>query len=443
MRIMILCFTFCFAGISAAWTQNTDKYGSDKDLCLRNYSLYKGYFKNNDLSDAKIFWQKLIKICPGYSTGIWSDGEKIYTTEIDQETDPIRRVELIDSLIWIYDQRIEYFGGHQRFTEGYLLGKKGISLINYEVQPTTRGYEALKKSMELQGNKSNPAVILTFMKVTKSLYQGGLIEATELINNYSICMNIININLAKTPDDENFNKAKNGTEQYLISSKAADCSTLVEIFTKQFQEKEGDSEWLIKVTDLLKSTGCNDTELYNKSTEALFALEPSAESAHKIANLFFTKNDFDKAILYLSQGVEMGDELEEKASMYYELAYIYFMQLKDYQEARKYAQKAIEIRPNWGEPYILIGKMYVDDRKSVSSQSFEQEAVFWAAVDKFIIAKKVDPEQSQKANDLIKQYSQYFPINEDVFMWTLKDGQTYKVGGWINEQSTVRSRKLN
>ncbi len=443
MRFVILCLTFCFAGISTAWTQNTEKYGSDKDLCLRNYSLYRGYLKNNDYADAKLFWQKLIGICPEYSTGIWSDGEKIYTAEIDKEKDPIRRVVLIDSLIWIYDQRIEYFGNHPRFSKGYLLGKKGISLINYEVQPTSRGYEALKESVELEEYQSNPAVLLTFMKVTKSQFQGGLIEAREVINNYSSCMNIIDKNLEKTPDDANFQIAKNGTEQYLISSKAADCSTLVDIFSQQFPEKEKDSEWLTKVTDLLKSTGCSDNELYNKSTEALFVLEPSAESAHKIANLYFTKDDFEKAIFYLTKGVGLGDQSEETASMYYELAYLNFMQQKNYQKARDYAQKAIEIRPNWGDPYILIGKMYVDDRKSVSANPFEQEAVFWAAVDKFITAKKVDPEQSKKANDLITQYSQYFPINEDVFMWTLKDGMMYNVGGWINEQTTVRSRKLN
>ena len=58
------------------------------------------------------------------------------------------------------------------------------------------------------------------------------------------------------------------------------------------------------------------------------------------------------------------------------------------------------------------------------------------------MAKKVDPEQAGKANELIKHYSQLFPINEDVFMWTLKDGNTYKVGGWINENTTVRSSKL-
>jgi tetratricopeptide (TPR) repeat protein len=157
--------------------------------------------------------------------------------------------------------------------------------------------------------------------------------------------------------------------------------------------------------------------------------------------MYFTNGNFEKAVEYLEKGVGIGSNNEEKADMYYELAYINYVTLKDYQTARLYARKASELRPNWGDPYILVGKMYIDDRKSVSGDSFEQAAVFWAAVDQFIKAKQLDPEQSQKANDLIYQYSQYFPINEDVFMYTLKDGEDYKVGGWINETTTVRSRK--
>ena len=443
MRFIFICFILCLTSTYFTKAQDVEKYGSDKDLCLRNYSLYKGYFQNNDYSDAKMFWNKLIGICPAYSTGIWSDGEKIFKAEISEENDPIKKVQLIDSLMWVYDQRIAYFGNHPRFTKGYLLGKKGIALINYQVQPTSRAYNALKEAIEIESYKSNPAVILTFMKVTKSQFQGGIIDATDVIDNYNTCMEILDTNLSKTPNDKDLNTAKNGTEHYLVSSKAADCSTLVEIYSKQFDEKANDAEWLTKITNLLKSTACKDTKLYSESTEALFVLRPSAQSAHKIANMHFTNGDYEKAIYYLSKGVEIGDELEQKASMYYELAYLHYTQLKDYQTARMYARKAIELRPNWGDPYILIGKMYIDNRQSVSEKSFEQEAVFWAAVDKFITAKKVDPEQTKKANDLIKHYSQLFPINEDVFMWTLEEGNTYEVRGWIKEKTTVRSRKMD
>ncbi|MCK5687345.1 tetratricopeptide repeat protein, partial [bacterium] len=424
------------------WSQSNEKYGSDKNQCLRNYSLYKGYFQNKDYEDAKMFWQKMIKICPEYSTGIWSDGEKIYKAEIKSVEDPLKKNQLIDSLIWIYDQRILYFGDNPRFSKGYILGKKGVAIMNYGIHPVSEAYEALLESVTLQRENSYPAVILTLMKATKNLFSSGIIDAEEVISNYSTCMSIAEANLLKSPDNKNFTAAVTGIEQYLISSKAADCPILIEIFSDQFQENKDSSEWLSKTIGLLKSTGCIETSLYSQSQEALFVLEPSAKSAHKLANMHFTGGNFDKALEYLTRGVEIGENSEEKASMYYELAYINYTQFNDYIKARDFALKASELRPNWGDPYILIGKMYIDDRKSVSREIFEQEAVFWAAVDKFIMAKKVDPEQSKRANELINQYSQYFPNNEDVFMWTYKDGKTYRVGGWINEQTKVRSRKL-
>jgi len=314
--------------------------------------------------------------------------------------------------------------------------------MEFRVNDVSKGYEALKQSVDLEKDNSNAAVILTLMKATKELYSAGIVDAEEVINNFSTCMSIAQANLLKTPDDGDYLKATTGIEQYLISSKAADCSILVKIFSDQFQENIKNSEWLEKTLALLKSTGCIETELYTQSTEALFIITPTANSAHKLANMYFMDGNYKKAVDYLEKGVALGDDSEERASMYYELAYIHYTQFKDYVKSRDYALKASEIRPNWGDPYILIGKMYIDDRQSVSNEVFEQDAVFWAAVDKFILAKKVDPEQSSRVNELILQYSKYFPINETVFMWTLEDGKDYRVGGWINENTKVRSRKL-
>jgi hypothetical protein len=89
----------------------------------------------------------------------------------------------------------------------------------------------------------------------------------------------------------------------------------------------------------------------------------------------------------------------------------------------------------------LIGQLYIAAREDVFDNDFDQTTVFWAAIDKFAQAKNVDPEVADKANDLIRQYSKYFPNNELVFFHTLKEGDSYKVGGWINETTTVRSRK--
>ena len=101
----------------------------------------------------------------------------------------------------------------------------------------------------------------------------------------------------------------------------------------------------------------------------------------------------------------------------------------------------MKINPNSGKAYILIGKAYVFGSKGYSQDDFEQHTVFWAAVDKFIKAKQVDPEVLTEADELIITYSVYFPTSGEAFFNSIKSGDTVKIGGWINENTVARFNK--
>ena len=90
---------------------------------------------------------------------------------------------------------------------------------------------------------------------------------------------------------------------------------------------------------------------------------------------------------------------------------------------------------------MLIGRLYVQYNRSISEVEFEQNTAYWAAVDKFIQAKRVDPTVTEEADKLIYTYSAYFPTLENAFFHDLSEGQEYVVPGWINERTRVRLRK--
>ncbi len=196
-----------------------------------------------------------------------------------------------------------------------------------------------------------------------------------------------------------------------------------------------------KISSQLRRAGCSDANLYVATSEALYALNPDADAGHNLAVMFMKQEDFDKAAEYLERAIEIGQESEELADMYFELALINFNNYKEYRTARQLALQAVEVRPNWGDPYLLIGQIYIAAREDIFQEDFDQSTVFWAAIDKFAKAKSVDPEVADKANDMIRQYSKYFPSSETAFYYALKEGDTYKVGGWINETTTVRFSK--
>jgi tetratricopeptide (TPR) repeat protein len=422
--------------------QNSDKFGSDPDACKRNYSIYKEFYKQRNYKDALPAWNKTIEICPQFTRGLWSDGEKIFKTRIEETEDQVKKEELIDSLMWIYDERIKYFGNDPRYPEGYILGNKGISLLRYRQSEVQKGYEILGKSIELQGSATAAPILLTYMQVSRQLFIDGFIDAGAVLKDYEKVMTIVDEVLSKTPNDADFQQAKEGIEMYFSNSGAADCEALSNLYQPQLEENKTNEEWLRKITKQLRKAGCSDGQLFYDASEALFVLNPDADAAHNLAAMFLNQQDYEQAKLYLEKSIELGQESEELADMYYELAQLNYGHFKDYQTARNQARKAIEIRPNWGEPHILIGKIYIASREQVFDDPFDRSTVFWAAVDQFIIAKNKDPEVAAEANDLIGQFSKYFPNNEVVFFHTLKEGDAYKVGGWINENTTVRSSKL-
>ncbi len=422
--------------------QNSDKFGSDRAACTRNYSIYKEFFKQKSYSDALPAWNKTIEICPMFNRGLWSDGEKMFKQRIEETEDQIRKEELIDSLLWIYDSRIKYFGTDPRYPEGYILGNKGIAILKYRPSEVQLGYSTLAKSIELQKTKTYAAILLTYMQASRQLFNDGFIDAEKVLADYETVMSITDEVLSKTPDDADFQTAKDNIELHFTKSGAADCEALTNLYTKQFEENKNDAVWLKKITNQLRRAGCSDGQLFYDAAEALFVLNPDSDAAHNLAAMFLNQQDFDQAKEYLEKSIELGQDSEELADMYYELALLNYSQFKDYQTSRTLARKAIELRPNWGNPYILIGQVYVASRESTFSDPFDRSTVFWVAVDQFIMAKNKDPEAKAKANDLINQFSKYFPNNEVVFFHTLKEGDPYKVEGWINENTTVRSSKL-
>jgi len=123
-------------------------------------------------------------------------------------------------------------------------------------------------------------------------------------------------------------------------------------------------------------------------------------------------------------------------------AKIHYAHTRKFSKAREYARKAIKLKPNWGAPYILIGKLYASSGPLCGpGTGWDSQIVTWVAIDKWNKAKRVDPSVANEANRLIRQYSKYMPSKGDIFQRNLTEGGTYKVKCWIQETTTIRAAK--
>lgn len=341
----------------------------------------------------------------------------------------------------VYDQRIKYFGTNRKYPEGWILGRKGgdlFSLSKKNMTDVKEAYNIMQKSISMRGVNSEEAVVNKTMEAGKMLVMAGELAPELLINDYLAFMDLLKARMEKYPKKANNVKgAIANVENDFFAAGVADCETLSSIFTPKFEANPEDMVLINKIMKMLNRQECEDGALYAKVAEQKYNLEPSADAAHNLAKMFIKKKQFSKSKEYLAKSIELEEDAEIKADLHFKLGSIDLMQHK-LTAAKKNALSAAKYKANWGQPYLLIGKCYAAGSKDFPGKVHEKQALYWAAVDKFMKAKSVDSECAAEANKLIKTYSKYFPAKEEAFMQGLKEGETYKIGSWVNETTKVR-----
>lgn len=411
------------------------KYGADsvsRIECATNLSIMSQYVKIKTYEYAYESWRTCFFNCPQASKNIYIHGAKILKYRIGNAEDESIKNAFIDTLMILYDQRMEYFK-----QSGFVYGIKGIDLLRFRSADIEEAYGYLEKSVNLRKEKVDESVAVTFITATYKLFKNNKLGADIMIGNYILIMDYLNLKVQSGDKDPKLPQAIESIEKIFAESGAADCESLIAIFSEKLNEEPENIDLLKKITSLLSETGCEKSELYAKAAETLYKLEPSAESAAKLANLFAIRKEYSKANTYYIKAIEQGTDNEKIASNYYNMGKIAFQQ-KNYPASRKHCLSAIKLKSNYGEPYILIGSAYIAGSGSCGS-NFEKQAVYWVAVDKFIKAKTVDPSVKRIADEQINAYSKHFPNKELTFFNEKTNGDTYTVGCWINEKTIVRT----
>jgi len=432
-----LSLMFVLPAISQKGIEDGSKYGKGKDSinCIKNLSLYKEFFKHNNYKDAIQPWREVFGACPASSERMYVQGITMYRKFIESSSVPERREELIDTMAMIYDRRMEYFGG-----EGNVLGRKGIDLLRYrrsDIESVDEAYGYLKRSIELQKNKSREAPMVTFISASITLNQKGKIDDNQVIEDYFMVTEIIDKLLGKS---SRWPKAKASIDDNMIKSGILTCDALNSYFEPQYEANKTDKKFLESVIRFYDASGCGKADLYVAASEEMYNIAPGPESAHQLGRLLIAKGNFPKAATYLKMAV-IGENIdhETRAEWFYELAVVSTAN-KDYCEAIAYAREAIAYKSNYGKAYLTLGDAIIASRDNLGDD-FEKRTAFWVAADKYAKAKSVDPSVAADANKRLNDYAGQYPNNEEVFFRDIKDGDSYQVKGCINEYTTVRSSK--
>ena len=423
--------------------------------CLKNVSIVHESVKNKQYADAYPVWLQLYTDCPGANKSIYTNGMKIVDYLYANTKDAAEKERLLNLSLEMCDKRIQYFGNDPKYPIPYILGEKGLAYCEHSDNDPVKAtaYPWLREGVQNLGAKSKLAVLRRFAEVSYNMYKSDPEKYGEqFIDDYSIVSGHLS-SIAENPASKNASAAQQQKEyidNLFAASGAASCDKLDELYAGFVEQNKTSLESLTKLMTLYKRVNCTESSVYFAAAEAAHKVQPTEESAAGCAKMCMKKEDWRGAINYYQEALSLieDEEDDDRDDYLYYIAYIYMDKLHNYSEARTFARRSLEVLPNQGRCYILIGccyaaaKPYSENEYPAAKCAILNKTVFWAAVDQFVKAKNVDPSCEDDANKLIAAYSKYYPTKEEMFDLPNEfSGGSFIVGGWINERTICRPAK--
>ena len=437
--LMISVAVLALAGSSTLSAQG--KYGADSAECIKYLSYYSEYYKQKNYDSAIPNWRQAYKLCPPTSRyTLLQHGTTLVKRLIQQNSkNPVYRAALIDSLMTIYDQRVEFWPKYATTS----LNNKASDIYNFMKKEPMKMYEGLTEVISINKSETTPNIFLFQVNTAIDLYKTGLIDPESVINSYETAINYLSQAQPKNDTEKAaVEKTIGDVENLFISSQVASCDNLIQLFGPRYDADPQNLDLAKNIVKMMSVTeGCTDNDLFLNAVTTMYTLEPSHTSAYFLYKLYSSRGDVDNAIKYMEEAIaaETSDS-EVDANYSFELAAFCYKNGRN-PKAIECAQKAIELSDAVdGKAYMLIGTIW--GGIVCTGNEIEQRAKYWVAVDYMNKAKNADATLAEDANNYIKQYSAYYPQTAEAFMYDVTDGQSYTVScAGLRANTTVRTQK--
>lgn len=423
-----------------------------QDDCNTNLSLFANDAKVKNYESAYGSWKKVFDNCPqNLHVAIYVYGDDILEYKI--ENDAANKTQYINMLLELYDRYHANYKDDKKY--GYSYAESVIDKVRLKEKhgmiTDQEIYDQLKEAFEKDKANFNSEIAL-YMYFTKTvdLYKAQKLELQvvfdayddvstkieTLRNNLSETMNpLIEQEEAGTLDakgTKSLSNARKRMENYDGITESLNayveqyytCENLIPLYTKDFEQKKTDEQWLTRAAGSLTDKECTSDPLYAKIVEQLHGLKPSANSAYFLGVLAYKKGDTAGAKKWFKEAVDLEQDKFKKADYLLKIAL-----LSKGQEAANFAYQALKFNPSANKAYTIIARAYADSANSCGSTPFEKRAVYWLAAD---VARKGGDAKSAGT------YEQYAPTKAEIFESGMA-GKTINIGCWINKPVKVPS----
>lgn len=406
---------------------------------ILNSSYLKEEINNHNFDSASGYLHKLIEKCPAASENIYVNGTKLYKQRINRAQTLAEKNAYVDSLLWLYDVRLENFGTHRTRGKDYILERKAREYLTYKEsdrEGIRNAFEAAIAAQVEATGKADPEVLAIYFKNLCDDYSNDVVDAMTVVAAYDGNAKYFE---GIAPEQEEF---KDQFEKCFAMSGAASCENIEKIFAKKIADAPEDETVIAQAMDLMSRAKC-ESDFFLSVGEKYYAMKPSSNTAKLLAEAFQNRKEYEKANQYLREALAKEANDAERENLLVRIG-ILEVTTNDYRNAVEAFREAQKINPEDGLIYYFLPQCYVFGAKNCNG--FAKDATFWVAYDmlqKAIPLLEGDyPEFAANAKSLAATYRSAFPTTEECFFNELSEGSTYTVNcGFVSGVPTkVRYR---
>ncbi|MDF4203735.1 hypothetical protein PXD56_12245 [Maribacter sp. SA7] len=440
-------------GVSNAQAQNPE--------CMTNLSIFSEHSKVKNYDAAYEPWKMVYETCPQLNNAIYVYGERILKDKMKKATGADKE-QFANDLMGLYDNKLKHFSS--KTSPGETEVDKALVMYDNKMADDAKMYSMLSDAFAKdKENFTNPKALYIYFSSLVDEHKAGRKDLQEVFDVYDAVTEKIEVENEKItgkiakllPKEEAgtlTSKEKSRLKAYnsysgaygkiagSIDSKLgplADCSNLIPLYQKSFEEKKGDVVWVKRAVGLMFNKECTDDPLFQKLFEAQLALDPSADAYVYGGTLKMKNGDSSGALADFDKALSLETDNDKKSKIAYKVAVIN-KRKGSKSTARKYAQKAIDANPSNGRAYLLIANLYATSANSCGTSAFEKRAIYWKAADMARKAGRVDPSLSGSSSQAANSYSSKAPSKEMIFSSGMA-GKTVTFNCWVGGSVKVPS----
>jgi tetratricopeptide (TPR) repeat protein len=467
-KLMQIITTVLMVGMAAIWSTpmnaqcKTWNGDPQMEAATDAHTVYRGMVdskedKGYDNPEAFKQWKMAYDIAPaadGKRSFHYSDGRKFYMHKFKTETDEAKKKEYVDMILKLYDEHVECYPDES----ATVLGLKVYDMFYNFRSPYAKLKEVMDFAIETNGNKTSYVLFQPYASLVVYNFTNDLMDKETARDIHQKLNEIAEHNIANDETYGSYYKqaqeAMNGTFAP-IENNIFDCDYFKKKLEPEYRANPDDWDLIKNIYNRLTAQGCDPADPLVAELKTKYDVLVAEENERRLqelykedpglhANALYKDGDYTTAAEKYMEAIEMqkakGDaaDNDKLGDYYFALAVIKFRKQKVYSQAREYARKAAQYKPNWGQPYMLIGDMYASTSNSCGKESWDKQMAVLAAIDKYAYARSIDSEVSEEASKKIGRYAEHRPEKEEGFMRKVSEGTKVRVGCWIGETVSVR-----